>query len=186
MAVDQHIAHMAFVAVNTVTGQVLSKDDKTLPINVFLHTEHQWRVIPDPSLPNTANWPTLDTYLQSELPFSLSKISQSMIITSNLGSASMVNVAYLQLSNVDPLGRVVNKNDPRTTIADMLHTQLAYRIIPNSNIPNSVGGPSLDQYLAAEFANGFTVSHIDQSMIITSNVSYGGATGLMGATGVHG
>jgi len=180
MSVDQHIARTAFVAVNRYTGQVVSKDDPTLPINAFLHTEHQWRVIPDPSLPNTANWPTLAAYLQAELPFSLSKISQSMIITSNLGSASMVNVAYLHLTNVDPLGNIVDKSDPRTTIAQMLHTQLAYRVIPNSGIPNSAGGPSLDKYLAAELASGLSVSHIDQSMIITSNISYSGATGVQG------
>ena len=172
MSVDQHIARMAFVAVNRYTGMVVSKDDPTLPINAFLHTEHQWRVIPDPSLPNTANWPTLATYLQSELvagtePFGLMKLSQNMIITSNQGSFSMVHLAYLKLSNVDPLGREVNKNDPRTTIADMLHTQLDWRVISDSNIPNSIGNPSIKEYLEKESVSGFIVQHIDQSMIIS-------------------
>lgn len=168
MAINLHVAKTRFVPVNTVTGLVVDKNSPTVTIGETLRTRSEHRVVPDASLPHTANWPNLTAYLTAELPFSLVKLTQSLIITSDEVSAVTVHVAYLQLLPVDSIGNVIDKNSPTTTVKRVLATSgTEPRVIVNAGIANTAGNPTIKAYLEAEAAAGFTLKHIDQTMIIT-------------------
>jgi hypothetical protein len=76
----------------------------------------------------------------------------------------MVNVA---LRKVDALGNVLDKNDPAETLKQHMQFSHQHRIIPDSNIPNSINSPTVSDYIAAEAADDFIVQHLDQYVIIT-------------------
>ena len=165
MAIGVHVAGLKFVAVNTLTGAVLSKDDPTVSTNQLLRTRHEYRVIPTSGLPHTANWPDLKTYLTAELPYSLVKLNQSMVLTSNEDPKVAVHVAYIQLMPVDPMGNVLDKST--ATIKGMMTANTEPRVIADPDIASSAGNPTVKSYIEAEAAAGFGVRHLDQTMIIT-------------------
>ena len=83
MAVNVHIAHVGFYKVSSDTGAVLTKDDPTETIKQHLRFSQQHRVIADSTIPNTANYPTVDAYIELEAAsdFVVQYMDQYTIIT---------------------------------------------------------------------------------------------------------
>lgn len=80
-----------------------------------------------------------------------------------------VHTVYLKPQNVDQSGNIVDKNNPATTIAQVMLSNTEMRVIPTSSVPNSAGSPNIEQYLAAEDADGFKVVSMNNTMIVTQN-----------------
>jgi len=51
----------------------------------------------------------------------------------------------------------------------MKSTSMEFLVIPDANVPNSSGYPTMKNYIQLEANNNYVVSHIDQSIIITYN-----------------
>lgn len=79
-----------------------------------------------------------------------------------------VHVVYVALRDVNSAGTVVSK-DSGASISSILNSSKEHRIIPSSSVPNSSGNRTIESYLQAEYASGFKLVHIDQTMIITDN-----------------
>lgn len=79
MAVAIHVVHVGVFT--TVNGSVVNKNDAT--INQMMRADTEHRVIPDASIPSSANYPTVKAYLEAEASagFKLSHMTQSMIVT---------------------------------------------------------------------------------------------------------
>jgi len=74
------------------------------------------------------------------------------------------HVARIGLIRVDPLGNIVSKND---TIKTVLNSSEEHRILEDANIPNSMGNPTIEDYLEAEGSDDFILGHISQNLIVT-------------------
>ncbi len=85
MAVGIHIAKVAFLAVNPVTGQPIKR---TGTIAESLKSEHRHVIIPDATIPNSANYPTIDEYLKLEAAsdYVVHHLSQTTVITYDVGN----------------------------------------------------------------------------------------------------
>ena len=78
------------------------------------------------------------------------------------------HIVAVQFVAVNPqTGQVVSKDDPNTTISDVLHTAHDHRIISDSSVPSSSGSPTIKNYLLAEAAAGYKLVYMDQTKIIT-------------------
>jgi hypothetical protein len=94
---------------------------------------------------------------------------------------AQVHIVYLKLVKVGSDGSVINTGgmttpNPNPTESEMVSSPVRVpsftteqRVMNNSNVPNSDGWPDIETYLMAEAAAGFTLSHIDQTMIITTH-----------------
>ena len=80
-----------------------------------------------------------------------------------------IHTVYLKPQNVDQSGNIVEKNNPSTTIAQVMLSNTEMRVIPTASVPNSVNSPSIQQYLDAEDAAGFKVVSINNTMIVTQS-----------------
>ena len=81
-----------------------------------------------------------------------------------------IRVAVITLVNVDANGNVFLKN--RSTINQIMNAAgTDQRVIPevDGSAPNAVDYPTIYAYLNAESADGFSLIHIDQTYIITSD-----------------
>ena len=78
-----------------------------------------------------------------------------------------VHTVYVKPQNVDSMGGIVDKNDPATTIAQVMRSNTEMRIIPNQSIPSSLGSPTIEEYLALEDAAGFSVVAMTNTTIVT-------------------
>jgi hypothetical protein len=78
-----------------------------------------------------------------------------------------IHVVYVQPKTIDQLGNVVDKTAASTTIGTMLRTSLDHRVVPNADIPNSAGWPTIKEYLEAEAADDYIANHISNTMIVT-------------------
>jgi hypothetical protein len=92
-----------------------------------------------------------------------------------------VHVARVGLFTVDSSGNRLDKCCPTTTINQMKDTRLEFLVIPDNSIPNSSGYPSLTNYLKAEASSGFSLQHLDQSLVITG-LSQSAATNAVAIT----
>jgi hypothetical protein len=83
MAIGIHVVRVAFLAISTKTGVPINKEDPNTTIRDTLQTEHRHVIIPDNSVPNSANYPTVDAYLKLEAAgnYILGHMDQNMIIT---------------------------------------------------------------------------------------------------------
>ena len=92
-----------------------------------------------------------------------------------------VHVVFTQLMRVDQnglvynaAGKVLNAQDEDVPQDIPIKTtqvfETEHRVIPDSDAPNSAGFPTVKDYLVAEDGSSFNLLHIDQYMIITSNV----------------
>ena len=94
---------------------------------------------------------------------------------------AQVHLVYLDRVKVDTItGAILNTGgnmspNPNPTESEVVNTSLRVpeftsevRVMENSNVPNSDGWPTIETYLMAEAQDGFTLSHIDQTMIITT------------------
>lgn len=66
-----------------------------------------------------------------------------------------VHIANLREYDVDPTGNIVDRNGPSTSIKTMTRVSKQWRIVPNSDIPNTANHPTLEEYLKLEDALGF-------------------------------
>jgi len=80
-------------------------------------------------------------------------------------SAYQMRMANLALLNVDANGNYIDKKT--APISAMLSSRVDNLILPNQTNLNSVGYPTLKTYLYLEASQGFILSHINQSQIIT-------------------
>lgn len=64
-------------------------------------------------------------------------------------------------------GTPVDKNDPSTTFNDVLSSSTEPRVLPDPNIPNSAGYPTIKQYLEDEAGDDYVLKYMDQYIIIT-------------------
>jgi len=80
-----------------------------------------------------------------------------------------IHTVYVKPQNVDSMGGIVDKNDPATTIAQVMRSNTEMRIIPDSLVPNSVGSPKIEQYLALEDTAGFRLVSITNTTIVTQS-----------------
>ncbi len=60
-----HVVNVAYRKVDA-SGNVLTKNDTTETLRQHMDFDHQFRVIPDPDVPNSANSPTVAAYIQAE------------------------------------------------------------------------------------------------------------------------
>ena len=90
--------------------------------------------------------------------------------------AVAIHVAVLRLVNINALKVVVDKNDPATTLNDIVKAPgTEFRVVPNgtgaSESPNAINFPTIEAYLALEAASDFALAHMDQSRIITQMIT---------------
>jgi hypothetical protein len=76
-----------------------------------------------------------------------------------------INTATLILVPVDAIGNVVNKNT--ATIGQMATTSSEIRVNPDTDLPNTIGYPTIAEYLNREAADGMLLAHLDQTYVIT-------------------
>ena len=76
-----HFAYIELVKVDTRTGLVIDKNNSTLAGNLHFDTQH--RMVPDPTIPNTAGAPTIQAYLNLEAAanFIPVQVGQSFVLT---------------------------------------------------------------------------------------------------------
>lgn len=101
-----HIANLREFDIDAV-GNVVDRSSPTTTIGIMLSTTKEWRIVPDPAIPNTINYPTLKEYLELEdaLGFSFGgMIGAHQVVT--FGSAG-VGSAVNQETRVDAFGRQV-------------------------------------------------------------------------------
>jgi hypothetical protein len=83
-----------------------------------------------------------------------------------------VHVARLGLFTVDANGNRIDKCCAQTSINDLKSTSLAFLVLPDTNIPNSVGYPTIERYLQLEGQEGYNFRHLDQSFVITDDLNF--------------
>jgi len=85
--------------------------------------------------------------------------------------AHQVHVVFTGVVSINPItGAYIDKNgDTATpaTIKEVLVSEHQHRVIPDASIPNSVGRPTIKEYIELEADDDFVVRHIDQYIIIT-------------------
>ena len=82
MAKQVHVARLGLYTVDG-SGNRVDKSGTSASINTMKSTSMDFLVIPDTSIPNSAGYPTIKTYLEDEANdnFELSHLDQSYIIT---------------------------------------------------------------------------------------------------------
>ncbi len=79
-------------------------------------------------------------------------------------AAVPIHVVRLGLKPVSEAGVVLDKES--VSINAMLTATSEIRVIANSAVPNSLGFPTVEAFLALEAAQGYSLRHIDQTMIV--------------------
>lgn len=77
-------------------------------------------------------------------------------------SIHIVNVAPMKISTSSGL-----KLAPSDTIKSHLLSSTEVRVVENQSVPNSIGNPTIEEYLRLEALSDYVVYHIDQTYIIT-------------------
>ena len=81
-------------------------------------------------------------------------------------------MVYVKPQNVNPLtGLIVDKNNPATTIAEVIKSDLQFRVVPDASVPNSATSPTIDDYLQLESASGFKLVQLSNTVIVTESAS---------------
>lgn len=81
--------------------------------------------------------------------------------------AVLCHIVTLKIVPINAAGQVKLKDSPNTTMSDMLTASGEIRVVPNDDVPNSAGYPTIEDYILAEAANDFVLGHINQTHIIT-------------------
>ena len=94
---------------------------------------------------------------------------------------AQTHVVYLRQVKVNSSGVVIDTggktvpSDPNPTEGDIIKSTIRvadysteWRVLENSNAPNSTNWPDLEAYLMLEAADGFVLNHMGQSLIITT------------------
>lgn len=78
-----------------------------------------------------------------------------------------VHVANMEYFKIAQDGSVYQSTDTTKTIKQALNFTNDWRIVVDSNIPNSANNPTLSQYLNLEVAAGFVPVQVLNTMVIT-------------------
>jgi hypothetical protein len=80
-----------------------------------------------------------------------------------------IHIAYVRPTLINTnSGDVVDKNDPSTPASAVYSdTESQPRVQPGANAPNGSLYPTIENYLLAEDAAGYTLRHMDNTMIVT-------------------
>lgn len=77
-----------------------------------------------------------------------------------------IHTATLQLVKVNNITNIIiGKN---ATYKEAINFREEFRILPDNEIPNSNGYPTLLEYLSGELESGYGLKHIDQYNVITT------------------
>lgn len=79
------------------------------------------------------------------------------------------HVAYIKPTLVSESGVVVDKNDTKTTLQQVMTAETQMRIVPDPAIPNSVTAPTIEAYIQLESTSGFAVVNLTNTTIVTQN-----------------
>jgi hypothetical protein len=74
--------------------------------------------------------------------------------------------------------KFLSTSSPGITIKDASHFHEEDCVIPDPGLPGTSTIPNISTYLEAEEDSGYTLIHIDQSYVITSNNALGGGSGF--------
>ena len=83
-----------------------------------------------------------------------------------------IHVVYIRLLAVDPLtGAPLDKNSPATTLNAVARSRHEFRVQPSRPgidplVPNAADQPDVPTFLAREAADGYSVAHHDQRLIV--------------------
>jgi len=86
------------------------------------------------------------------------------------------HVVHLQLIQVDKTtGNILSKSNSKLNAyisrpGQITEFETELRVVENQSVSNSIGNPTVATYLTAEDTNGFTLLHIDQTTIVTTNI----------------
>jgi hypothetical protein len=88
MAIGIHVARVGLFTVDSSTGVRIDKESGATTINQMKNINHDHLVIPDAGITNSANYPTVKSYLELEAgdDFILGHLDQYMIITYDRGA----------------------------------------------------------------------------------------------------
>lgn len=91
MAVGIHVVRVNFLPISRVTGLPVDKGDVATTIKDVLKTEHRHVVLPDSTVPNSLNYPTVDQYLKLEAltDYVVHHMDQNMIVTYDQGTLNV-------------------------------------------------------------------------------------------------
>jgi hypothetical protein len=79
-----------------------------------------------------------------------------------------VHFADIGLVKRTPDGRFyTNDSAPGITIKDAMHFTQDFRVLPNDDIPNAIGYPTIAEYLSLEATYSFKPVQVTQTFIIT-------------------
>ncbi len=73
--------------------------------------------------------------------------------------------AELRQVKIDAGGNIIDSSP----LKNHLNFSVEYRIVPDDDIPNSAGWPTLKEYLEAEASDSFEPKSITQALVITYN-----------------
>ena len=90
-----------------------------------------------------------------------------------------IHVAQLALMQINPVTQEVFRKDsskmnqyiskPPKPVTSPIEFETQFRVIENTDdAPSSGGSPTIKEYLEAEDALGFSLTHLDQTFIITT------------------
>lgn len=85
---------------------------------------------------------------------------------------AITNVARIGVFNVDALGNKIDKES--STVNSLRYSRQEHLIIQDDNIPNSFGYPTIREYIEAESDDGRVLMHVDQTLLVTSDLVGGG------------
>ena len=82
-----------------------------------------------------------------------------------------IHVAIIGLVNVEFDNSTVVYSKSTATLGQVKRSAQEPRILEDPDLPNTSGNPTIKQYLELEAAGDYVLRHIDQTYIITYEVS---------------
>jgi len=80
-----------------------------------------------------------------------------------------VHIAYIAPMTVDAAGNVRIRSD--LTIGEALGASQQLRVVEDSQIPNTVGSPTIEDYIRLEDASGYTLLYLSNTMVVTGTTA---------------
>lgn len=76
-------------------------------------------------------------------------------------------IAHVKLFSIGQDGNIL---DASSTLGDHMTANTEHRIIEDiANTPNSSDNPTIEEYIGLENGDGYSLDHMDQYIIVTSN-----------------
>tara|TARA_R110000868_G_scaffold45841_27_gene151881 strand:- start:1865 stop:3544 length:1680 start_codon:yes stop_codon:yes gene_type:complete len=83
-------------------------------------------------------------------------------------NGALIHTARVGLFSVDAVGNVFNKNDQNVTMSQILRSSTEQRIIIDSSNSNTIGNPTVKNYLKLEAEDNFVTEYFSENLIITN------------------